>query len=251
MMAQAHLPRSRRTALNDQGEPILLTSFFWRRRRPVTIPWFEVRGAISIRGIGAITATNLHSVAGYIFSRTTSTVDLPNLKSVGGDLDLRATLKLHVPALTEVGGSLMVSEPNLPCLETIGKRLWGYWGGCLRLPNLRHVGGSFEVEGAASVFLPVLQWVGFDLKVSYLTTVFSAPRLEAVGATLAASSAKVIHAAKLESVGDALYTESAMNYYQPDFDGSLHWEMHPDARARWQMRERVRQALKALPPIEI
>jgi len=72
-----------------------------------------------------------------------------------------------------------------------------------------------------------------------------------VGFSLVAGSAKVILAARLKSVGDALYTGSAMDYYQPDFDGSLDWEMHPDARARWLMKELVRQTVKAQPPMDI
>jgi hypothetical protein len=252
LMANAFLHSSRRTALNTRGEPILLTSFRWRRRRSVTIPWYEVRGAVSIKSLESITAPNLRAVSGDFYSCTDEEVNLPNLTSIGGDLDMHETLNLHAPVLAEVGGGLFVAEPDLPRLNSVGKRLWVCWGSDLRLPCLRHVGGSFEVEGADRVFLPALQWVGFDLKVCYLTTVFSAPMLEAVGGTLEARSAKVFHAARLESVGDALFTESAMAYYRPDFDdGSLHWEMHPDARTRWQMREKVSHALGAQPPLDI
>ena len=251
LMAKAFLHSSRRTALNTQGEPILLTSFYWRRRGPVTILWSEVRGAVTIKSFESITAKNLRSVWGYFYSSTEEEVNLHNLKYVGGDFDIRS-LQLRVRNLAVVGGSLMVCEPDLPNLESIGKRFWVSWASELRVPNLRYVAGSLEVEGAESVFLPALQWVGFDLKVCYLTTVFSAPMLEAVGGTLEARSAKVFHAARLESVGDALYTESAMDYYQPDFDdGSLHWEMHPDARTRWLLRERVRHALGAQHPLDI
>ena len=251
LMHHAVLPPCRRTAWNDKGEPILLTSFHWRRRRPVAIPWFEVCGDIKIKSLDSITAMNLSSVAGYFYSSTDSDVCLPNLKWVGGDFDLHETLKLHVPVLTYVGGSLMICEPDLPSLETVGKRFWVCWASELRFPNLRYVGGSLEVEGAASVFLPVLEWVGFSLTLCHLTTVFSAPRLEAVGASLHAGSARIFHAARLKSVGDALFTESAMDYYQPDFDGSLHWEMHPDARSRWKMRELARLLTRAQAPIEI
>lgn len=159
---------------------------------------------------------------------------------------------LHAPVLAEVGGNLMVAEPDLPRLDTVGKRFWVSWASELRLLNLRHVGGSLEVEGASCVFLPALEWVGYSLTSCYLTTVFSAPRLEAVGGSLDVRSARVFHAARLESVGDALYTESAMNYYRPDFDdGSLHWEMHPDARTRWQMKEMVRHAMRVQLPMDI
>jgi hypothetical protein len=251
VMAKAFLPSYRRTALNVQGEPILLTSFRWRRRRPVTIPWFEVRGAVSINSLKSIKAPNLRSVAGDFYSYTNSSVCLPNLTWVGGDFDLHGTRELHAPALAEIGGSLMVFEPDLPSLRAVGKRFWVHWARDLRLPCLRHVGGSFEVNGAASVFVPALEWVGFSLRLCYLTTVFSAPRLKAVGGSLEAGSARVFHAARLESVGGELYTESAPDYYRPDFDGSLDWVMHPDARARWRARECVRRALRALPSMDI
>jgi len=210
-----------------------------------------VRGAVTIKSFESITAKNLRSVWGYFYSSTEEEVNLHNLKYVGGDFDIRS-LQLRVRNLAIVGGSLMVCEPDLPNLESVGKRFWVSWASELRVPYLRYVAGSLEVEGAESVFLPALQWVGFDLKVCYLTTVFSAPMLEAVGGTLEARSAKVFHAARLESVGDALYTESAMDYYRPDFDdGSLHWEMHPDARARWQRRDMVRHAMRVQLPMEI
>lgn len=250
LMAKAFLPSCRRTALNTRGEPILLTSFRWRRRRSVTLPWFEVRGAVSIKSLESITAPNLQTVSGYFYSSTEEEVNLHNLKYVGGDFDIRS-LQLRVRNLAVVGGSLMVCEPDLPRLNSVGKRLWVCWASDLRLPSLRHVGGSFEVEGADSVFLPALQWVGFDLKVCDLTTVFSVPMLEAVGGTLEARSAKVFHAARLESVGDALYSESAMDYYKPEFEGTLHWEMHPDARARWLRREMVRHAMRIQLPMDI
>ena len=251
LMAMAFLTTSRRTALNTLGEPILLTSFSWRRRCPVTIPWCEVRGSVSIKSLESITAANLRSISGDFYSSTDAEVYLPNLKSVGGDFDLHETLKLYAPVLAEVGGSLMVCEPNLPRLEAVGKRLWVCWTSELCLPHLRHVGGGLEVEGAAGVFVPVLEWVGFSLTLSYLTTVFSAPMLESVGASLNAGSARVFHAARLKSVGDALNTGSAMDYYQPEFEGFLDWERHPDARARWQLREMVRQLMRVQGSMDI
>jgi len=53
----------------------------------------------------------------------------------------------------------MVVGCDLPCLENVGNRLWGYWPGPLHLPKLRSVGGSFEIEGAEKVIAPALEWV--------------------------------------------------------------------------------------------
>lgn len=249
LMRHAVLPERRRSAVNAQGEPILLTSFHWKKRRDVVIPWFEVRGSIKIRSLEAISAPNLRTVGGYFYSCTDAEVGLPNLLRVGGDFDCQGTLKLQVPKLTEVGGSLMAIECDLPNLETVGNRLWGYWTTPLLVPKLRSVGGSFEIEGAGSVIAPALEWVCFDLSLSHITTVFSANKLVEVGGSLDARSARIFHAAALKSVGDHLSTESAPDFYRPDFDASLFWEMHPDARARWELREAVRKQMKDLPPM--
>jgi len=249
IMHQAFLPEIRRTTKNDLGERILLTSLVWKKRRDLEIPWYEVRGAIKIKSLEAISAPNLRIVGGYFYSCTDANVSLPNLVCVGGDFDFQGTLNLHVPKLTSVGGSLMAVECDFPCLETVGNRLWGYWSGPLHLPMLRSVGGSFEIEGAGSVIAPALEWVCFDLNLSYITTVFSANRLVEVGGSLDARSARTFHAASLKSVGDNLNTEAAQDFYRPDFDDELFWEMHPDAKARWEMREAVRIQMRDLPPM--
>jgi hypothetical protein len=249
IMHSAVLPEGRRTAVNDHGEAILLTSFHWKKRRDVEIRWFEVRGSIRIRSLESVSAPNLKTVDGYFYSCTDANVSLPNLVSVGGDFDFQGTLRLHVPKLTSVGGSLMVIECDLPCLETVGNRLWGYWNGTLYVPKLRSVGGSFEIEGAESVIAPSLEWVCFDLSLSFVTTEFRANNLVEVGGSLDARSARIFHAASLKFVGDNLNTEAAPDFYRPDFDDSLFWEMHPDAKFRWQMREAVRKRMRDLPPI--
>ncbi len=250
-MHQAFLPEIRRTTKTDLGERILLTSLVWKKRRDLEIPWYEVRGAIKIKSLEAVSAPNLRIVGGYFYSCTDANVSLPRLVSVGGDFDFQGTQKLHVPNLASVGGSLMAIECDLPSLETVGNRLWGYWTGTLRVPKLRSVGGSFEIEGAESVIAPELKWVCFDLNLSYITTVFSANRLVEVGGSLDARSARIFHAASLESVGDNLNTEAAPDFYRPDFDDLLFWEMHPEARARWEMREAVRKRMRDLPPMSI
>ena len=166
VMHSAVLAESRRTAVNDQGEPILRTSFHWRKRRDVEIPWFEIAGSIKVKSLETISAPNLRSVGGYIFSCSDSEVCLPNLLRVGGDLDFQGTRKLHVPQLTEVGGSLLVIECDLPNLEMVGNRFWGIWTGPLFVPKLRSVGGSFEIGMAESVIAPALEWVCFDIVVA-------------------------------------------------------------------------------------
>ena len=248
IMHSAVLPEGRRTAVNALGESILLTSFFWTKRRDVEIRWFEVRGSIRIRSLEAVSAPNLRTVDGYIYSCTDDKVGLPSLVSVGGDLDFQTTPNLHVPKLTSVGGSLMVVECNLPCIETVGNRFWGYWNGALYVPKLRSVGGSFEIEGAVRVIAPALEWVCFDLNLIF-TTVFCANKLAEVGGSLDARSARAFRAASLKYVGDNLNTEAAPDFYRPDFDDLLFWEMHPDARARWEMREAVRIQMRDLPPM--
>ena len=251
IMHGAVLPEWRRTAVNLQGEPILLTSFHWKKRRDVEIRWFEVRGSIRIRSLEAVSAPNLRTVAGYIYSCTDDKVGLPNLVSVGGDLDFRGTPNLHVPKLTSVGGSLMAIGCDLPCLETVGNRLWGYWRGSLNLPMLRSVGGSFEVEGAESLIAPALKWVCYDLNLSYITNVFSANKLVEVGGSLDARSARVIQAAALRDVGDSLHTEAAPDFYRPDFEDLVYWDMHPEARFRWELREAVKRAMRSQQPMDI
>jgi len=251
IMHSAVLPAVRRTAVNAQGDPILLTSFHWNKRRDVEIPWFEVRGSIRIRSLEAFSAKFLRTVAGYIYSCTDKTVSLPNLHRVGGDFDFHGTQKLHTPYLTDVKGSLMVTECDLPNLETVGNRFWACWTGPLHVPKLRSVGGSFEVEGAESVIAPALEWVCFDLNLSYITTEFIANRLVAVGGSLDARSARTFRAAALKSVGDNLNTEACPDFYRPNLDESLFWEFHPEAKRRWQIREAVRQQMRDLPTMEI
>jgi len=250
IMHGAVLPENRRTAVNELGEPVLLTSFVWRKRRDVEIRWFEVRGSIRIRSLEAVSAPNLRTVDGYIYSCTDDKVGLPCLVSVGGDLDFQCTPSLHVPKLTFVEGSLMVVGCNLPCLETVGNRFWGYWRGPLNLPKLRSVGGSFEIEGAVRVIAPALVWVCYDLNLIF-TTVFCANKLAEVGGSLDARSARVFQAAALRSVGDSLHTEAAPDFYQPDFEDVVDWDMHPEAKLRWEMREAVRRAMRLQQAMDI
>ncbi|MEI6608006.1 MAG: hypothetical protein WCP35_22110 [Verrucomicrobiota bacterium] len=244
IMHSAVLPEGRRTAVNDHGETILLTSFHWKKRRDVEIRWFEVRGSIRIRSLEAVSAPNLRIVDGYIYSCTDNKVGLPSLVSVGGDLDFQTTPNLHVPKLASVGGSLMAIGCDLPCLETVGNRLWGYWRGTLYLPKLRSVGGSFQIEGTEKVIAPALEWVCYDLNLSFIT-VFCANRLAEVGGALDARSASTFHAASLQSVGDNLNTEAALDFYRPDFEDLVDWDMHPDAKSRWELREAVKRAMRS------
>jgi hypothetical protein len=250
IMHGAILPERRRTAANAMGEPVLRTSFVWRKRRDVMIPWFEVHGSIRIRSLEEVSAPNLRAVDGYIYSCTDDMVGMPCLVSVGGDLDFQCTPNLHVPKLKSVGGSLMVVGCNLPCLETVGNRFWGYWRGPLHLPNLRSVGGSFEIEGAERVIAPALQWVCYDLYLLF-SSVFCANKLAEVGGSLDARSARVFQAAALQAVGDSLNTEAAPDFYRPDFEDLVDWEMHPEAKSRWQLREAVKRAMRSQMAMDI
>ena len=251
VMHSAVLAESRRTAVNDQGEPILRTSFHWRKRRDVEIPWFEIAGSIKVKSLETISAPNLRSVGGYIFSCSDSEVCLPNLLRVGGDLDFQGTRKLHVPQLTEVGGSLLVIECDLPNLEMVGNRFWGIWTGPLFVPKLRSVGGSFEIGMAESVIAPALEWVCFDIVITYCTTTFVVNRLVEVGGSLHAGSAIIFRAAALRHVGDALYTNSAPDFYRPEFEDLVLVEMHPDAERLWKMRAAVSKLMGDQPTMEI
>ena len=251
IMHQAILPEARRTALNANGERILLTSFHFRKRRDVEIPWFEVRGSVKIKSLEKVTAANLRSVGGSIYSTTDSEVHLPVLTHVGGDLDFQGTLKLNVPLLTEVGGSLMALECALPRLETVGNRLWGYWLTTLHVPRLRSVGGTLEIEGAHTVLAPALRWVCFDLRLSNSTTVFCANRLVEVGGSLDAGSVTTLRAAALRTIGEGLNTGAAVDFYRPAFEELLFWSAHPGAELHWEMREAVRRTMRELPQIEV
>ena len=251
VMHQVALSESRRTGINGRGEPILMTSFVWKKRRAVVVPWYEVRGSIRIKSLESIVADNLHSVGGDFYSDTDAKVSLPNLRRVGGNFDFQATVRLHAPALAEVGGSLLIVECQLPKIEIVGNRLWGAWTGSLQLPNLRSVGGSMEIEGAECIIAPTLEWVGFDLTLSDFAIQFLAGRLKAVGGSLCAGSAKIFRAPKLEYVGDSLYTGLAPDYYRPDFEELVYWEMHPEAKLRWELRQSVRRAVRSQQSIEI
>ena len=245
-MHQAFLPEMRRTALNANGDSVLLTSFVWKKRRDVELPWYEVRGSINIRSLETVFAPNLRTVGGYLYSFTDSEVRLPNLQLVGGDCDFQGTLQLHAPNLIEVGGSLLVNDCELPNLTIVGNRFSGYWVEELHLPNLRNVGGSMEIEGATCVIAPVLTWVCYDLILCY-TTIFCASMLTEVGGSLDARSATIFRAVSLESVGDTLDTSSAADFYKPQFEDLALWAAHPGAERHWKMREAVRKQMRDLP----
>lgn len=251
LMRHVALSESRRTGINDQGEPILMTSFVWKKRRAVVVPWFEVRGSFRIKSLESIVAVNLHSVGGDCYSNTDAKVSFPNLRRVGGNFDFQSTVRLHAPLLAQVGGSLLIVECLLPKIEIVGNRLSGSWAGSLLLPNLRSVGGSMEVGGAECIIAPALEWVGFDLTLSDFTIQFRASSLKAVGGTLYAGSAQIFQAPRLEHVGDSLYTGSAREFFRPDFEELVYWEMHPEAKFRWELREAARRATAAQQQIDI
>lgn len=251
IMHQAVLPEVRRTTVNAQGEAILCTSFHWRKRRDVEIPWFEVRGSIRIKSLEAISATNLRSVGGDCYSCTDGEVNFPNLQRVGGDFDFQSTVRLHAACLIEVEGSLMANHFDMPNLESVGNRFSGCWSGDLYLPKLRQVGGSLDIAGPERIIAPVLKWVCYDIILGYGTTVFCANMLEEVGGSIDAQYARVFQAAALRDVGDGLNTESAPDFYRADFEDLAFWEMHPDAQRRWRLRGVVRAQMRDMPTMEI
>ena len=251
IMHGAVLPEGRRTEVNAQGEAILCTSFDWRKRRDVEIPWFEVKGSIRIKSLETISATNLRTVGGDCYSCTDGIVSFPSLQRVGGDFDFQSTVRLHAPSLIEVGKSLMANECSLPNLEAVGNRFSGYWSGELHLPKLRQVGGSLDIAGPEIFVAPALQWVCYDLILSNGTTVFCANMLEEVGGSLDARYASVFQAVALRDVGDSLHTEAAPDFYRPDFEDLVDWDMHPDAERRWRMRGAIRAMMRDLPTMEI
>ena len=250
-MHGAVLPENRRTAVNAQGEAILCTSFVWRKRRDVEIPWFEVRGSIRIKSLETISATNLRSVGGDCYSCTDGEVNFPNLQRVGGDFDFQGTVRLYAPSLIEIGQSLMANECDLPNLEAIGNRLSGYWSGDLYLPQLRQVGGSLDIAGPEKLVAAALRWVCYDIILAYGTTVFSASKLEEVGGSIDARYATVFHAGALRSVGDSLHTEAAPDFYRPDFEDMVEWDMHPDAEKRWRLRGAIIALMRDMPTMDM
>jgi hypothetical protein len=170
---------------------------------------------------------------------------------VGGDFDFQGSLLIHAPLLTEVLGSLLVNELDMPNLEYVSNRLSGYWSGVMHVPKLRSVGGSFEIDGPESVFAPALEWVCYDLCLSYFTTIFVANKLAEVGGSLDAGSATTFHAAALRHVGEALNTRSAQDFYRAEFEDLALWEMHPDAERRWRLRGAIRALMRELPQMDI
>ena len=251
ILHQTVLPEVRRTTVNAQGEAVLCTSFHWRKRRDVEIPWFEVRGAIRIKSLEAISATNLRSVGGDCYSCTDGEVNFPNLQRVGGDFDFQSTVRLHAPCLIEVEGSLMANHFDMPNIESVGNRFSGCWSGDLYLLKLRQVGGSLDIAGPERIIAPVLKWVYYDIILSYATTVFCANMLEEVGGTLDARYASVFQAAALRDVGDSLHTEAAPDFYRPDFEDLVYWDMHPEAKSRWKLRESVKRAMRSQQSMDI
>ena len=249
-MRQAVLPGTRRAATNARGEPVLLTSFHWKKRRDLEIPWFEVGGSIKVRSLEAIIATNLRSVGGYVHSCTDAEARFPKLVGVGGDFDFRGTLRLHVPLLANVGGSVMALNCDLSNLETVGNRFAGYWNGPLHLPGLRSVGGSFVVGGGGSVIAPSLERVGSDLILPH-KTVFVAKKLVAVGGSLDARSATTLRVAALRTVGETLDTSAALDFYRPYFEDLASWSPHPDAERYWDAKNAVTRCMRGIRPISI
>ena len=251
IMHGAVLPEGRRIEVNAQGEAILCTSFHWRKRRDVEIPWFEVRGSIRIKSLETISAKNLRLVGGDCYSCTDEEVNFPNLQRVGGDFDFQSTVRLHAPCLIEVEGSLMANQFDMPNLESVGNRFSGYWSGDLILPKLRQVGGSLDIAGPEKLVAAALRWVCYDILLSYTTTVFCANMLEEVGGSLDARFVRIFRAPALQSVGDSLHTESDPDFYRPNFEDMVDWDMHPEAEARWKLREAVRQAMREQPSMQI
>ena len=251
IMHEAVLPEKRRSSVNALGEPVLLTSFVWQKRRDVEIHWFEIRGSLKIKSLEAISAENLRSVGGDCYSCTDGEVNFPNLQRVGRDFDLQSTVRLHAPCLIEVGKSLMANHFDMPYLEIVGNRFSGYWSGDLYLPKLRQVGGSLDIAGPEKIVAASLRWVCYDLLLSHTTKVFCANVLEEVGGSLDARFAKIIRAPALRSVGDSLYTESAPDFYRPEFEDLAFGGMHPDAERRWRLRGAISAMMRDMPTIDI
>ena len=251
IMHGAVLPEERRTEVNAQGEAVLCTSYHWRKRRNVELQWFEVKGTIRIKSLEAITATNLRSVGGDCYSCTDGKVSFPKLQSVGGDFDFQGTVRLHAPCLMEVGGSLMANECEMPNLEAVGNRFSGFWSGDLYLPKLRQVGGSLDIAGPECIIAPALVWVCYDIILAYGTTAFRANMLEEVGGSLDARYVTVFQVAALRSVGDSLHSDAAPDFYRPDFEDMVEWDMHPDAEKRWRLRGAIIALMRDMPTMDI
>jgi len=72
-----------------------------------------------------------------------------------------------------------------------------------------------------------------------------------VGGSIHAGSATIFRAASLQHVGDAIYTNSAPDFYRPEFEDLAYCEMHPDAERLWKMRAAVSALMVDLPTFDI
>lgn len=249
-MSQALLPAARRTCRQRAGL-CLLTSYVSCEQTPVMIPWCEVAGSIRVSKYVSITAPNLRAVGGHFVTQTRSLVRLPNLRTVGGGLSVLSTSELHAPRLQHVGGDLLVCGFELPALQTVGKRLWMRWTFEATAPQLRSVGGSLDVHVASCFDAPNLRFVGGHFNMSRLTRKVCVPLLETVGGRFQAKVAEVIVAFRLNHVGGSIDTSSAAKFYRPDLECNVSWDIHPGAKKSWEIRHAIKRALRNQPTLEI
>ena len=105
----------------------------------------------------------------------------------------------------------------------------------------------------SAVILEALQlvFVGSDIAMGGVTDRVSVPLLTTVGGSFIATEARHSVAHCLQSVGGCIFTCNAKRFYRTSVACGKDWYAHPEAVARWEIRQAARDALRQSPEIEI
>ena len=239
----SHLPSSRRTSKESHGTR-LKTSFVWKGDEDVRMKYSEISGNLTVEGNANIHASCLRYVRGSLYSSTTKKVYLPSLHSVGSNFQFMKTFELKIPRLRHIGGSAQILGQFPPRLETVGKSLGVYW--CFRAESsfLRSVGDYICLTKAESIRLPELQRIGGSLLLTLLVKSVDVPKLESIGGDFLAPCAHHIRARTLRAIGGNVDTSSARGFYNPRIRVGGEWTTYPGDVEEWHRNEAARKVMK-------
>jgi len=242
-MRDAVLPSPRRTRRCRSGT-ILLTSFHWRNRAPVSMTHCGVDGSFVVVANTIIHAPSLRHVGRHFYTRSEKVAYLPNLISVESHFNAPNCFRLQAPRLRRVGGNVLVMGNVLPKLETVGGRYAIRWAFAFHAPKLVHVGGSLYPHKATEIIAPILEAVGGDFLTTHPAKKIHAPKLSSVEGSFLAGSVEEIDIPKLRSVGGDFDTRSAEGFYTSYIDVGGEWIAYPGAKEEWQRRHAARMAMR-------
>lgn len=244
---QSHLSEARRTATSKSG-PILLTSFVWRKKQPLTITYAEIKGSLVVSTNAKVHAANLRHVGGHLILRSSHKIYLPYLRTIGGKFECAKGFLLHSPRLREVGGACRLTGVVPPKLERVGGTMVSYWVFNWSAPCLKTVAGALLFHRAEIVMAPMLEGVMGNLVVDSLTRKMQMPKLKYIGGDFLADKVAGLRAPLLRSIGGDMDTGSAIDFYHPDIRVGGQWKIHPNALNNWVIRQTARKALRGPDP---